>query len=123
MAEMKSDNIIKHGVIRTNLNPEADPRQDFYEYACGGWMKENPLTPEFARYGMFDKIRENNRLRLRELVETVSSNPESAVKGTIAQKVSTLFSQGMDTATLDAQGSAPLLPLRERIWGINRKNL
>ena len=44
------------GVDRANLNDSVAPQEDFYEYACGGWMKANPLKPEFSRFGTFDQL-------------------------------------------------------------------
>ena len=49
------------GVDRANLNDSVAPQEDFYEYACGGWMKANPLKPEFSRFGTFDQLGENTR--------------------------------------------------------------
>ena len=48
------------GLVLENLDTTVLPQNDFYQYACGGWMKLNPLTPEYARFGSFDKLAENN---------------------------------------------------------------
>lgn len=56
------------GVDRANLDPSVAPGQDFYDYACGGWMKANPLKPEYSRYGTFDQLGELNRTQVRDLV-------------------------------------------------------
>ena len=49
------------------LDTTVAPGQDFYRYATGGWQDANPLKPEYARYGSFDKLRENNEKRLNNL--------------------------------------------------------
>lgn len=103
------------GIEVANLDKTTDPCEDFYQYACGGWMKAHPLTPEFSRYGTFDMLRENAREQLKELITTLAENPQSKVKGTNAQKVSDLYAMGMDSARLNREGAAPLMPQIERI--------
>lgn len=104
-----------HGVNQANLDKTVSPGENFYLYACGGWMKNNPLTPEYSRFGTFDQLRENARLQLQDLITGLSTNPESKVKGTVAQKVSDLYSMGMDSVRLNKEGATPLLPIVERI--------
>lgn len=104
-----------HGIDRANLDEKVRPADDFYDFACGGWMKANPLTPEYSRYGMFDALAEKNRLQLKDLILTLSENPESKVAGTNAQKVSDLYALAMDSVRLNAEGAAPLMPQIERI--------
>lgn len=53
------------GIKLENMNQNVKPGEDFYEFACGGWMKNNPLTPEYARYGSFDALSELNNKRVR----------------------------------------------------------
>ena len=47
------------GVDRANLDETVSPGEDFYEYACGGWMKNNPLPAQYSRFGTFDQLAEN----------------------------------------------------------------
>lgn len=103
------------GIEVANLDKTTDPCEDFYQYACGGWMKAHPLTPEYSRYGTFDMLRENAREQLKELITTLATNPQSKVKGTNAQKVSDLYAMGMDSARLNREGAAPLMPQIARI--------
>jgi len=116
-------NIMKQGINRENLNETINPTEDFYEYACGGWRKKNPLTGEFSRYGAFDALREENRKRLKDLIATLSENPQSKVKGTVAQKVSDIYSQGLDIERRNREGATPLHPILRRISEIDPKNL
>lgn len=111
-----------HGIDKANLNPAVSPAQDFYLYACGGWMENHPLTPEFSRFGTFDQLRENARLQLQELITGLEQNPESKVKGTNAQKVADLYALGMDSVRLNKEGAAPLLPYLEKINSMERKD-
>ena len=58
---------ITAGVSRADMDLSVNPGDDFYEYAGGGWMKANPLRPEFSRYGVFDLLAERNQENLRDL--------------------------------------------------------
>ncbi len=102
-----TDNNTKRDVDRANLDPTADPRDDFYDYACGGWMKANPLKPEFARYGTFDELRENNRIQLRDLITGLDT--ENAVPGSVAQKIGDLYKMGLDSERLNSEGAQPVM--------------
>lgn len=103
------------GIDRKNLDPTADPASDFYQYACGGWMESHPLTPEFSSFGTFNLLRENAREQLKDLVFNLSEDPEAAIPGTIAQKVSDLYTMGMDEERRNREGATPLFPMLERI--------
>lgn len=103
------------GINRENMDLSVSSSEDFYLYANGGWMKTHPLTPEYSRFGTFDQLRENAKSQLKELILNLSSDPESKMKGTNAQKISDLFSLAMDSERLNKEGVAPLLPLMEKI--------
>lgn len=104
-----------HGINTANLDPSVSPGEDFYKYACGGWMKANPLPGEYSRYGTFDVLRENAKHQLQDLILNLSKDPQSKVKGTNAQKVSDLFSLGMDSVRRNNEGAAPMKPYLDRI--------
>ena len=44
------------GIRLENLDTTVVAQNDFYQFACGGWMANNPLTPEYSRFGSFDKL-------------------------------------------------------------------
>ena len=98
----------KHGIDVRNLNTDISPKEDFYEYACGGWIKQNPIPDEFSSYGQFDVLREKSRKQVQDLILNLESDPESKIKGSIAQKISDLYKMGMDEKRLNNEGSKPI---------------
>lgn len=105
----------KHGIDRANLNETVKPSDNFYQYACGGWMKNNPLKAEYSRFGTFDELRENAREQLKDLILNLSSDPQAKIKGTNAQKISDLYSLGMDSIRLNKEGADPIKPYIRKI--------
>lgn len=96
----------KGGIRLTNLDQTANPRNDFYQYACGGWMKANPLTDEYSSFGSFDQLAENNRTQIKGLIEDLAK--QQTQPGSIAQKIGNLYNIAMDSAKLNADGVAPI---------------
>lgn len=96
-----------------NLDESVSPAADFYQYATGGWQKNNPLKPEFSRYGSFDVLRENNEKRLNGLFAEMSRSAHE--EGSVGQKISLLYKMGMDSLKLNSEGAAPLAPYLEKI--------
>ena len=82
------------------------PKSDFYSYANGNWVKNNPLKPEYARFGSFDKLREDNVERLNALFAEMSKM--SPAYGTNDQKIVDLYKQGLDSTRLDSEGATPI---------------
>ena len=89
-----------------NLDTTVAAGTDFYEYACGGWIKNNPLKPEYARFGTFDQLRENNENQLRTLIEELKAAPQEA--GGAAQKISALYAMGLDSTKLNEDRATPV---------------
>ena len=101
------------------LDLSVAPGEDFNRYANGGWMAANPLKPEYARFGSFDMLRENNVERLNDLFAEMSTlTPE---KGTVDQKIVDLYKQGLDSTRLNAEGGAPVKKYLDRIYAISDK--
>ena len=89
-----------------NFDEAIDLKADFYQWATGGWQKNNPLKPEFSRYGSFDVLRENNEVRINELFSEMTE--AKAEVGTIEQKISDLYKMGLDEERLNAEGAEPI---------------
>lgn len=106
---------MQHGINLNNLDISISPKEDFYQFSNGGWMKDHPLTAEYSRFGMFDLLRENAREQLKDLILNLSEHEDAKIFGTIAQKVSDLYAMGMDEKRLNKDGGTPLRPLLEHI--------
>ncbi|MFS2424588.1 M13 family metallopeptidase [Parabacteroides distasonis] len=97
-----------------NMDTTVAAGTDFYEYACGGWMRNNPLKPEYASFGTMHKLQENNQERLRVLIEELSATPHEA--GSVGQKIGALYAMGLDSTKLNADG---VTPIKEELAAIN----
>ena len=107
--------VVKIAAINpANMDTTVAAGTDFYEYACGGWIKNNPLKPEYARFGTFDQLLENNQEQLRVLIEELSATPHEA--GSVAGKIGALYAMGFDSTKLNADGVAPI---KEELAAIN----
>ena len=90
----------------SNIDTTFAPGADFYRYAVAGWQKNNPLGAEYARFGTFDRLRENNVERLNDLFASMATMKTK--KGSVDQKIVDLYKQGLDSVRLNAEGAAPL---------------
>ena len=107
--------VVKIAAINpANMDTTVAAGTDFYEYACGGWIKNNPLKPEYARFGTFDQLLGNNQEQLRVLIEELSATPHEA--GSVAGKIGALYAMGLDSTKLNADGVAPI---KEELAAIN----
>ena len=100
----------------TNFDESVALNEDFYQHVTGGWQEKNPLKPEFARYGVFDVMRENNEVRINELFDAMTKS--KAEKGSVEQKIADLYTMGLDSVRLNSEGMAPVMPDVEKIMAI-----
>ncbi len=91
----------------SNLDTTTPPSVDFYQYATGGWQKNNPLRDEYARYGAFDVLRERNEERIKELFASLAEQKNEA--GSVGQKILDIYSLGLDSVRLNEEGATTIL--------------
>ena len=107
----------KRGVDPANLDTAIKPCEDFYGYANGGWLKSHSLPADKARFGAFEEVSERNRAILKQILEETSAKTTWS-KGSIQQKVGDFYASGMDEATIDKRGLAPLKLVLATIEGL-----
>ena len=108
------------GIDLSYLDTTCSPAKDFYQYATGGWQKNNPLKPEYARFGSFDGLNENNEKRLNDLFKEMTKL--SAAKGTVEQKISDIYKMGLDSARLNAEGFTPVKKYLDQVLDVKDKD-
>lgn len=106
-----------------NLDLKVNPKDDFYRYACGGWIESHPMKAEHSRYGVFDYIYDKSRRQLKKLITNISSHPEADKRGTIAQKVKDIYNQVLDVERLNREGVLPIKSILAKIEQMDVKNL
>lgn len=108
------------GIDLTNLDTTAIAQNDFYQYACGGWMEKNPLTAEYSRFGSFDKLALNNLEQVNGLIKDIANTKHT--HGTIEQKIGDIYNLSMDTARRDVEGTAPVRYILDEIAAIEDRS-
>jgi putative endopeptidase len=107
------------GIDLTDMDTTAVAGDDFYQYACGGWMKKNPLPAAYSRYGSFDVLGEENNKRVNGILDELLKH--SYEQGTIEQKLSDLYKLAMDSARREEEGVKPVMPLIEKMEAAQTK--
>ena len=116
---MGADAQNKSGLVMSNLDKTAKPADDFYQFATGGWQKNNPLPAAYSRYGSFDQLQENNNKRINSILGELQK--KSYKKGSIEQKLSDFYKLAIDVDRRNKEGVAPVKPLLDEIAAAQSK--
>ncbi len=96
-----------------NMDLSVKPGDDFFEYADGNWIKNNPIPAKETRWGSFGVLNQENTTRLLNLLKDVSETTHPA--GSLEQRVGDLYASGMDSLTIEKRGFDPIKPALDRI--------
>src|SRR5258708_1507649 len=101
------------GFATANFDKTCKPCDDFYQFAMGGWMKSNPIPPEYSSWGTFTQLADKNQQNLRQILDGAMN--AKAAPGSNEQKIGDFYASCMDTTAIDAAGTKPLEPELARI--------
>lgn len=101
------------GFDLSNLDREANPCDNFFEFADGGWVKKNPIPPAYPAWGTFNELTDHNQDVLRQILEDTAGH--RGAEGSIEQKIGDYYASCMDTEAIEKAGIEPLEPALKRI--------
>jgi len=101
------DDSASHGFNLANLDRSVQPCDDFFHFADGGWIKSNPIPPQYPSWGVASKLAEDNREKLHQILETAAKNT-NAPAGSVDQKIGDFYSSCMNEAQIEKAGVQPL---------------
>jgi putative endopeptidase len=102
----------------TAIDKTVDPCMDFYQYACGNWMKNNPIPADKSSWGRFNELAERNRYVLRDILDQAQAPGKHSA---IEQKVGDYYAACMDETVIEKRGTAPLEPEMNQIAAVKTK--
>jgi putative endopeptidase len=105
-------------ILIANMDASVSPAKDFFQYANGGWIKNNPIPASESQWGVAYLVQEETWARLKE-INTAASAIKSAKPNSAMQKIGDFFHSGMDTAGIEKNGIRPLQPELNRINSIS----
>ncbi|HZQ91432.1 MAG TPA: M13 family metallopeptidase [Terriglobales bacterium] len=108
------------GFDEAAMDKTADPCTDFYQYACGGWLKQHPIPDDRSRWSRFDELQQRNFDILHDILEKASADRPGRTP--LQAKIGDYYASCMDEAAINQKGLAPLKPVLDRIEGMKSKS-
>src|SRR3954447_15578564 len=106
------------GFSITSIDKSVDPCTNFYQFACGTWIKTNPVPSDQPRWGRFNELQERNERILKDILETSSAK---TTRSPVEQKIGDYYQACMDEAAIEKLGTNPLKPYLQQISGLKDK--
>ncbi|HUO13840.1 MAG TPA: M13 family metallopeptidase [Verrucomicrobiae bacterium] len=103
----------------TSMDRTIDPCVDFFQYSCGGWIKNNPIPSDQSSWSTYGKMQDENRLKLRDILEAASAPDPN--RSSVNQKIGDYYASCMDEKAIDAKGASPLQPGLDKIAAMQSK--
>ena len=110
---------LSSGIDKNNMDLSVKPGDDFFRYAAGNWMKTHPLDAEHTENGAFTDLYEESQKRIQDIILEYANTPQA--KGTLGQKIGSLYNLMMDSVRLNKEGWEPIKPVLDRIKAINSR--
>lgn len=88
------------------MDKSVNPGDDFYLYATGNWIKNNPVPEQYSRFSSFEKLQDINQRQIRELLENAANNRDGS--NPVRKILGTFYSTGMDTSVIESGGFSAL---------------
>src|ERR1700691_2450044 len=107
------------GFSTANMDMTANPCIDFYQYACGTWMADNPIPADQSSWGTFNVLADRNLAVLRGILDKASVDDPQ--RSAVEQKIGDFYASCMDEPAINKLGIKPLEPELKRIDAINSK--
>ena len=115
----KGEETMTSGIDIANMDTTMAPGTDFYQYACGGWIKSHPMPNEYARYGSFEALNELSIEQVKTLFNELAEQQHE--EGSVGQKIGTLYNVVMDSTKQNAEGIEPLKADLARVASIKNR--
>src|SRR6188508_2661920 len=107
------------GLDVASMDRTADACQDFYQYSCGGWIRNNPIPPDQAKWSVYGKLYQDNQRFLWGILDSLAKNTNG--RNATQQKIGDYFAACMDEAAVEKLGARPLKASLDRIAGMKAK--
>ena len=105
-------------IDKTNMDLTIKPGEDFYSYASGTWIKNNPVPAKETRWGSFNQLRDFNINAVKSILNESATN-KAAAPGSVEKRVGDFYMAGMDSVTIEKLGYAPIKDELEKITAIS----